>query len=61
MKRGCGASARGGLRVQGPGSRVQGPGFRVQGSYYCKASPHPYPSVMLDSMGIAALLDWSPV
>jgi hypothetical protein len=23
--------------------------------HYCKTAPHPYPSVMLDSMGIGAL------
>jgi hypothetical protein len=28
--------------------------------YYCKASPHPYRSVMLDSMEIGALLGRNP-
>ena len=27
---------------------------------YCKASTHPYPSVLLDSMGIGALLGRNP-
>ena len=28
--------------------------------YVCKASPHPYPSVTLDLMGIGALLGRNP-
>jgi hypothetical protein len=28
----------------------------TKGHHYCKPEPHPYPSVMLDSMGIGALL-----
>jgi hypothetical protein len=29
-------------------------------TYYCKASPHPDPSVILDSIGIGALLGRNP-
>jgi hypothetical protein len=31
-------------------------GHHLRLSGYCKASPHPYPSAMLDSIGIGAVL-----